>query len=81
MSAAKIYELHLRGGGGDHACDECLVEAKRDHKGEVVSVALIDDPSAYCMWCGYGQELGSPAFSNAFSPGPRVPGNEQTEAP
>lgn len=72
MSDVVLYELHLAGGGGDHACGDCLEEAKRDHHGDVVSVAKIDDPSAYCMWCGYGQELGSPAFSMALSPGPRV---------
>lgn len=51
---AKIYELHLLGGGGDHACAKCLPEAKGDHAGSVVSVALIDDPSAQCQWCGIG---------------------------
>lgn len=48
-----IYELKLRGGGGDLACAMCLPEAKREHGESVTGIARTDiSDGEHCAWCG-----------------------------
>lgn len=53
----KFFMLHLRGGGGDIACAECLLDAQEDRGDNIVSIAPIDAAGESCGYCGIEAEV------------------------